>query len=76
MVTSIWWTSQHWMLLNQQIEKRMFQDRHQIDGVVKNNCFKKALESLEEDFSPLYGSLKGTTAVMFSNTANAPAQSD
>jgi len=30
----------------------------------------KALESLEEDFSPLYGSLKGTTAVMFCNTAN------
>ena len=33
-----------------------------------------ALESLEEDFSPLYGSLKGTTAVMFTNTANVPAK--
>ena len=30
--------------------------------VVKNTLLHKALESLEEDFSPLYGSLKGTTA--------------
>ncbi len=42
--------------------------------VVKNTMLKKALESLEEDFSPLYGSLKGTTALMFTNTANAPAK--
>ena len=41
--------------------------------VVKNTLLHKALESLEEDFSPLYGSLKGTTAVMFTNTANVPA---
>ena len=42
--------------------------------VVKNTLLHKALESLEEDFSPLYGSLKGTTAVMFCNTANVPAK--
>ena len=42
--------------------------------LVKNTLLHKALESLEEDFSPLYGSLKGTTAVMFSNTANVPAK--
>ena len=42
--------------------------------VVKNTLFHKALESLGEDFSPLYGTLKGTTAVMFSNVANAPAK--
>ena len=42
--------------------------------VVKNTLLHKALESLEEDFSPLYGSLKGTTAVMFTNTANVPAK--
>lgn len=42
--------------------------------VVKNTLLKKAFESLEEDFSPLYGTLKGATAVMFSNTANAPAK--
>ena len=42
--------------------------------VVKNTLLHKALESLEEDFSPLYDSLKGTTAVMFCNVANAPAK--
>ncbi len=34
--------------------------------VVKNTLLHKALESLEEDYSPLYGCMKGTTAVMFS----------
>ncbi len=42
--------------------------------VVKNTLLHKALESLEEDFSPLYDSLKGTTAIMFCNTANVPAK--
>ena len=42
--------------------------------VVKNTLLHKALESLEEDYSPLYGCMKGTTAVMFCNTANAPAK--
>lgn len=42
--------------------------------VVKNTLLQKALESLEEDFSPLYDYLKGSTAVMFCNTANAPAK--
>ena len=35
---------------------------------------KKALENLEGDFSELTGSLKGNTAVMFSQVANAPAR--
>ena len=42
--------------------------------VVKNTLLHKVLESLEGDFSPLYCSMKGTTAVMFTNTANAPAK--
>ena len=42
--------------------------------VVKNTLLHKALESLEEDYSPLYGCLKGTTAIMFCNVANAPAK--
>ena len=42
--------------------------------VVKNTLLRKALESLEGDYSPLFGTLKGTTAVMFSNVANAPAK--
>ena len=42
--------------------------------VVKNTLFKKALESLETDMSTLYGSLTGSTAVMFAEAANAPAR--
>ncbi|NCC10323.1 MAG: 50S ribosomal protein L10 [Bacteroidia bacterium] len=42
--------------------------------LVKNTLLHKAFESLEEDFSPLYGTLKGTTAVMFSDVANLPAK--
>ena len=42
--------------------------------VVKNNLLHKALEQSETDFSPLYDSLKGTTAVFFCNTANVPAK--
>ena len=41
---------------------------------VKNSLLKKALENLEGDFSPLYGALKGNTAVTFAQTANAPAR--
>ena len=42
--------------------------------VVKNTLLHKALEASEIDFSALYGSLKGTTAVFFSNVANVPAK--
>ena len=42
--------------------------------LVKNTLLHKALESLEGDYSPLYACLKGTTALMFSNVANAPAK--
>lgn len=42
--------------------------------LVKNTLLHKALETLEEDFSPLYDCMKGTTAVMFCNVANAPAK--
>lgn len=42
--------------------------------VVKNTLLKKALENLNSDFSPLYGSMKGSTSLMFCNTGNAPAK--
>ena len=42
--------------------------------LVKNTLLKKALENSEVDFSALYGTLRGTTAVMFSQVANAPAK--
>ena len=42
--------------------------------VVKNSLLRKALENVEGDFTPLYGAMKGNTAVMFSQVANAPAR--
>ena len=42
--------------------------------VVKNTLLHKALESLEGDYSEIYGSLKGSTSILFSNTGNAPAK--
>lgn len=42
--------------------------------VVKNNLLHKAFESAEFDYSPFYDSLKGYTAVLFSEVANTPAK--
>ncbi len=42
--------------------------------VVKNTLLHKALEGMEGDYSELYGSLKGATTLMCSNTGNAPAK--
>ena len=42
--------------------------------VVKNTLLHKAFENSEIDYEPLYGCLKGSTAVMFTNTANVPAK--
>ena len=42
--------------------------------VVKNTLLRKAMEASDVDFAPLYGSLKGSTAVMFTHTANQPAK--
>ncbi|MBF0577499.1 50S ribosomal protein L10 [Dysgonomonas sp. GY617] len=42
--------------------------------VVKNTLLQKALESLDTDYSELTPVLKGNTAIMLSNVANAPAK--
>ncbi|MBP1538815.1 MAG: 50S ribosomal protein L10 [Prevotella sp.] len=42
--------------------------------VVKNTLLHKAFEASDVDFEPLYGILKGSTAVMFTKTANVPAK--
>ncbi|MBQ0089855.1 MAG: 50S ribosomal protein L10 [Prevotellaceae bacterium] len=41
---------------------------------VKNTLLEKALEKAEDDFTPLYDSLKGTTSILFSTVANVPAK--
>ena len=42
--------------------------------VVKNKLLHKAFEGSEIDFTPLYDCLKGNTAMMFTQVANAPAK--
>jgi len=42
--------------------------------VVKNTLLHKAFEASDIDFEPLYETLKGSTAVMFTKTANEPAK--
>ncbi|MCH5221901.1 MAG: 50S ribosomal protein L10 [Muribaculaceae bacterium] len=42
--------------------------------VVKNTLLKKALETLEGDYTELYGALKGSTSLMCTNVGNAPAK--
>ena len=42
--------------------------------VVKNTLLQKALENSTVNFSELYGSLKGETSLLLSNTGNAPAK--
>jgi large subunit ribosomal protein L10 len=42
--------------------------------VVKNSLLQKAMERSGKDYSELFGSLKGTTAVMFSASGSEPAK--
>ncbi len=42
--------------------------------MVKNTLLQKALEQLEGEYDEMYATLKGTTAVLFSNTGNVPAK--
>ena len=42
--------------------------------VVKNNLLRKAFEASDIDYSPLFDSLKGNTAVLFTETANVPGK--
>ena len=42
--------------------------------VVKNTLLRKAFDASDVHYEPLYDSLKGSTAVMFTQTANVPAK--
>ena len=42
--------------------------------VVKNNLLRKAFEASEIDYSPLYDTLVGNTAVLFTEVANVPGK--
>ena len=42
--------------------------------VVKNTLLKRAMDEAEKDYSELYPLLKGSTSIMLSNSAKAPAK--
>lgn len=42
--------------------------------VAKNTLIKKAMEASEGDFSPIYDVLKGSSSILFSKSATAPAK--
>lgn len=42
--------------------------------VVKNSLFKRAIDQSEKDIEGLDVALKGTSAILFSNTGNSPAK--
>ncbi|MCZ4244559.1 50S ribosomal protein L10 [Pedobacter punctiformis] len=42
--------------------------------VAKNTLIRKAIEGLEGDSSEIYAALKGSSSLLFSKTANAPAK--
>ncbi len=42
--------------------------------MVKNTLLRKAMENVDKDFSELYPTLVGNTAIMFSEAGNAPAK--
>ncbi|MBK6641961.1 MAG: 50S ribosomal protein L10 [Bacteroidia bacterium] len=43
-------------------------------NVAKNSMIKKALERMDGDYSPLFETLKGSSAIMYSDTGNVPAK--
>lgn len=42
--------------------------------MVKNTLLRKAMENVDRDFSELYSTLVGNTAIMFSEAGNGPAK--
>jgi large subunit ribosomal protein L10 len=42
--------------------------------VAKNTLIKKAMEAAGGDFSPMFDVLKGSSSILFSKSANAPAK--
>ena len=55
------------------LRKNCFQNQIKLK-VVKNTLLTKAMERTGKDYGDLYGSLKGTSAIMFSEVGNAPAK--
>ena len=58
---------------NSDLRRLCYKSNVQIQ-VIKNTLLRKAMEKNDIDFAEMYDSLKGNTAIMFSETTNAPAK--
>jgi len=56
-----------------QLRRMCFKQNIQLN-VAKNTLIQKALEKMEGDYSPIFDALKGSTAIMYSDTGNVPAK--
>lgn len=54
--------------------RRLCFDKNVKLNVAKNTLIQKALEKLEGDYTGLFPALKGSTAIMYSDTGNVPAK--
>lgn len=55
------------------IRRRCFEQNIKFQ-VAKNTLIRKAMEATGQDYSGMYAALKGTSAILFSNTGNTPAK--
>lgn len=55
------------------LRRKCFESNIQME-VVKNTLVKIAMDKAEGEFEGLYGVLKGSTSIMFTETGNAPAK--
>jgi len=56
-----------------QLRRKCFENQIEMQ-VVKNTLLEKAMERTGKNYAELYSALKGSTAVMFCETANVPAR--
>ncbi|RZK69991.1 MAG: 50S ribosomal protein L10 [Pedobacter sp.] len=55
------------------IRRKCFESDIKIQ-VAKNSLIRKAMEAAEGDYSPIYDVLKGSSTILFSKSATAPAK--
>lgn len=56
-----------------QLRRQCFKQNIKLN-VAKNSLIQKALEKMDGDYTPIFAALKGTTAIMYSDTGNVPAK--
>src|SRR5688572_21227674 len=54
--------------------RRLCFNRNVKMSVAKNTLIRKALEKVDGDYTGIFDALKGSTAIMYSDTGNVPAK--